>query len=557
MSQTHPVVPPFSPTRASYASGYGSTEWAHSFAWQAGAIQESEELVLAPASALDVEAALRGRPLRVLMVAAEAVPYLKTGGPADVTGPLAHALRRMGHDVRLALPRYKSIDLARWGLRPALVGLRTPINQGTEVVDVYATEHQDGLRIAFIDAPHAFQREQLYGYADDGERFILFCRAVLEYVRAIDWAPDVIHCHDWHTAIIPNWTKTLFQGDPFFGATATVYTIHNLAHHGMFGYRILEVAGVAQEGFLYPGLPELSNVVDLMGRGILFADVVSTVSPRYAREILTPTFGEGLDQLLRERKGRLYGILNGIDTEELDPATDRTIAARFDAFALGTRVQNKRALQRRLKLPVEDDTPLLGMVSRLNAQKGFDLLEESAESLLRLGRGIQLVTLGTGDQHYHQLLQRLAAAHPRQVAVQFTFSDELSRAIYAGADMLLMPSRFEPCGLNQMIAMRYGCIPIVHRIGGLADTVQDLDEATRSGTGFSFSCYKADQLIETIARAIAVYQNTAAWQDLMQRAMLTDHSWDASAEHYIALYRRAQELQRMCAANATERHAEA
>jgi starch synthase len=283
--------------------------------------------------------------------------------------------------------------------------------------------------------------------------------------------------------------------------------------------------------------------------------VVSTVSPRYAREILTPTFGEGLDRLLRQRKDRLYGILNGIDTEELDPAADHSIAARFDAFALAPRAQNKRALQRRLKLPIEDDTPLLGMVSRLNAQKGFDLLEESVVALL--GQGIQLVVIGAGDQRYHQMLQQLAATHPRQVAVQFTFSDELSRAIYAGADMLLMPSRFEPCGLNQMIAMRYGCIPIVHRIGGLADTVQDLDEATHSGTGFSFSCYEPDQLLQTIARAIAVYRDKATWQDLMQRAMLTDHSWDASAEQYVALYRQAQELQRRAAACPVERRAEA
>ncbi len=551
MSQTHP----FSPASASGPAGLGSVDSTRPFGWLASAAEPSEEPVLMPVSGLDVEAALRGRPLRVLMVAAEAVPYLKTGGPADVSGPLAHALRRLGHDVRLALPRHKRVDPARWGLRPTLVGLQVPISQGTETVDILETEHEDGLRIAFIDAPHAFQRDQLYGYADDGERFILFCRAVLEYVRAIGWAPDVIHCHDWHTAIIPNWTKTLYKSDPFFATTATVYTIHNLAHHGMFGYRILEVAGVAQEGFIYPELPELSNVVDLMGRGILFADVVSTVSPRYAREILTPVFGEGLDRLLRERKDRLYGILNGIDVEELDPATDRHIPAHYDAFAFEARAQNKRALQRRLKLPVEDEAPLLGMISRLHAQKGFDLLEKVVAHVLRLG--IQLVVLGTGDQHYHQVLQQLEAAHPRQVAVQFTFSDDLSRAIYAGADMLLMPSRFEPCGLNQMIAMRYGCIPIVHRIGGLADTVQDLEEATRSGTGFSFSRYEPDQLVAAIARALEVYKNKAAWHDLMQRAMLTDHSWDASAEHYVALYHRAQELQHLSAARTAEQHAEA
>jgi starch synthase len=503
---------------------------------------------------LDVEAALRGRPLRVLMVAAEAVPYLKTGGPADVTGPLAHALRRRGHDVRLVLPRHKSVDPARWHLRTQISGLRVPLDQGTEPVDVLHTEHEDGLHIAFIEAPHAFQREHLYGYAEDGERFILFCRAVLEYVRAIGWAPDVIHCHDWHTAIIPNWTKTLYKSDPLFADTATIYTIHNLAHHGVFGYRILEVAGVAQEGFLYPELPELANVVDLMARGILFADVVSTVSPRYAREIVTPAFGEGLDRLLDERHDRLYGILNGIDTDEFDPAADRRIAARFDAFSLDARAENKRALQRRLKLPVDDTVPLLGMISRLQPQKGFDLLEEVVAPMLR--QGVQLVVLGTGNQRYHQMLEELAAAHPRQVAVLFTFSDELNRSLFAGADMLLMPSRFEPCGINQMIAMRYGCIPIVHRVGGLADTVQDLDESARAGTGFTFSCYAPDALLRTIERAVAVYWDKAVWHDLMQRAMLTDHSWDSSAEHYIALYRRAQDVRRVSATRAVEHAAE-
>ncbi len=515
----------------------------------------TDDLALSCAPELDPEAAYRGRPLRILIAAAEAVPFVKTGGPADITGPLAHALRRLGHDVRLALPRHKSVDPARWDLHRVLSDLPVPFSQDLETVDVLETVHPDGLRISFIDAPHAFQREQLYGYADDGERFILFCRAVLEYARAIGWAPDVIHCHDWHTAIIPNWTKALYRNDPILAQTATVYTIHNLAHHGVFGYRILEVAGVAQQGFLYPELPELSNVVDLMGRGILCADVVSTVSPRYAHEILTPEFGMGLDHLLRERKDRLYGILNGIDTEELDPATDQRIPARFDAFNLEPRILNKRALQKRLKLPVEDRAPLIGMISRLQDEKGFGLLDQVALPLL--DQGIQLAVVGTGDHHYHQMMQRLQAHYPHQVALQLTFGDEMSRAIYAGADMLLMPSHFEPCGLNQMIAMRYGCIPIVHATGGLADTVQEYDPATDSGTGFRFTQYEPFELFAAVVRATAVHKITPAWRDLMQRAMLTDHSWDASAERYVALYRKAQDLQQADAARVTERRANA
>jgi starch synthase len=403
----------------------------------------------APAAApLDVEAALHGEPLRVLVVASEGVPYAKTGGLADVIGALPHALRRLGHDVRVALPRYTNIDPVRWRLRTIVEDLAVPLDQSVERVDILATPPDAGVPFYFVDSERYFHREKLYGYHDDGERFILFCRAALEATHRMGWKPDIIHCHDWHTAIIPNWTKTLYRDDPHFAEAATVYTIHNLAYQGIFGYRILEVAGVAEEGFLYPELPELANVVDLMGRGILFADAVSTVSPRYAAEVLTPDFGERLDPLLRERKDRLYGILNGVDTQEFDPATDSHIAAQFDAFSIEKRTPNKRILQELVNLPLSEETPLIGIISRLTDQKGFDLLDQVAEPLLE--QGIQLVVAGTGDQHYHYMFQKLAARYPEQVSVNLTFNVELSQRIYAGADMLLMPSRFEPCGLSQM-----------------------------------------------------------------------------------------------------------
>ncbi|HEV2461768.1 MAG TPA: glycogen synthase [Ktedonobacterales bacterium] len=509
-----------------------------------------DELAAPAAAPLDVEAALRGEPLRMLVVASEGVPYAKTGGLADVIGALPHALRRLGHDVRVALPRYTNIDPARWRLRTVVEDLAVPLDQGVERVDILATPPEAEVPFYFVDSERYFQREKLYGYHDDGERFILFCRAALEATRALGWMPDIIHCHDWHTAIIPNWTKTLYRDDPHFAQTATVYTIHNLAFQGIFGYRILEVAGVAEEGFLYPELPELANVVDLMGRGILFADAVSTVSPRYAAEILTPDFGERLDPLLRERKDRLYGILNGINTQEFDPATDSRIAAQFDAFSIEKRTPNKRMLQELVNLPLSEQTPLIGIISRLTDQKGFDLLDQVAEPLLE--QGIQLVVAGTGDQHYHYMFQKLAARYPEQVSVNLTFNVELSQRIYAGADMLLMPSRFEPCGLSQMLAMRYGCIPIVHRTGGLADTVQELDPVKGTGNGFSFTRYHPFHLFAAIVRALEVYKFPESWHDLMQRAMLADYSWDASAERYVALYRRAQELQRIAAARAAQ-----
>lgn len=499
-----------------------------------------------PATApLDIEAALQGKPLRVLFVASEGVPYVKTGGLADVIGALPRALHRLGHDVKVVLPRYTSIDPERWQLHTAIEQLEVPINQAIETVRVLEAPTSDDIPVYFIDSERYFHREKLYGYNDDGERFILFCRAALESVRKMEWQPDIIHCHDWHTAIVPNWTKTIYRDDPFFSATATVYTIHNLAYQGIFGYRILEVAGVAEEGFLYPEVPELANVVDLMGRGVLFADVVNTVSPRYAREILTPAFGERLDPLLRDRKDRLYGILNGIDTYEYDPACDTRITAHYDAFSLEKRPANKRFLQDLTRLPLSERTPLIGIISRLTDQKGLDLLDQIATPLIE--QGIQLVVSGTGDQHYHSMFQRLAARYPDQVSINLTFNAEMSQRIYAGSDMVLMPSRFEPCGITQMLAMRYGSIPIVHRTGGLADTVQEFDPEGNAGNGFTFSPYDPFHLFAAILRALEAYKFRDAWQGLMQRAMLADYSWDASAEQYVALYRRAQELQRISA----------
>lgn len=527
------LTAPFAPILASQARA-------------AGAAQAEALLDVDLAPKLDVAAALKGPPLRVLFIASEAVPFVKLGGLADVVGALPKALRRMGHDVRVVLPRYGMVDPARWQLKRAIAHLRVPMDASHEEVAVLAGEMPGGVPVYFIDAPRYFHRENVYGYNDDGERFILFCRAALEMTRRLDWTPDILHCHDWHAAIIPNWMRTVYRGDKQLGSAATVFTIHNLAFQGIFGYRILEIAGVAEQGFIYPAVTELANVVDLMGRGIHFTDIVSTVSPRYAREILTPQFGERLDPVLRERSDRLYGILNGIDAEAFDPANDQGIAARFDAFSLERRPENKRALQEQMRLPTEPSTPLIGMVSRLADQKGLDLLDQIMLPLIE--QGVQLVVEGTGDQHYHQMLESIARQFPRQVAVRLTFDTGLSQRIYAGSDLFLMPSRFEPCGLSQMLAMRYGSIPIVHQTGGLADTVQEFDPAAETGNGFVFDRYDRFHLFAAIVRALEAYRFGDAWRQLMMRAMLADYSWDASAEQYVALYRRAQELHQVARA---------
>jgi starch synthase len=482
------------------------------------------------------------RPLRILFVSAEVVPFAKVGGLADVAGALPKALHRLGHDVRVAMPRYGRIDPDRFGLKTVLPDLAVPMDTITEHVAIQETRIASEVPIYMVDSPRYFNRENIYGYNDDGERFILFCRATLEMLKVFNWAPDIIHCNDWHTAIIPNWLATIYRQEPLFRETATVYTIHNLAYQGIFGYRILEIAGVAEQGFLYPAIAELANVVDLMGRGILFADAITTVSPRYAQEILTPEYGERLDHLLRERQDRLFGILNGIDVDEFNPATDRYIHTQFDVESLDKRVENKLALQEQMHLVVNPAIPLVGMISRLTDQKGFDLLASILQPLVE--QDIQFVLLGTGDQHYHEIFQNFAARYPRQASVSLTFNAELAQRIYAGCDIFLMPSRFEPCGLGQMIAMRYGAIPVVRSTGGLADTVHEYDPATDSGEGFAFTRYDPWALFAAVVRALEVYRFKDVWRRLMEHDMLLDHSWTASAEQYVAVYHKALAFRR-------------
>lgn len=477
------------------------------------------------------------QPLKILILAAEIVPFVKVGGLADVVGALPKSLQSLGHDVRLAMPRYGQVDPERFHLTTVLDSLPVDLNNFKVQVSIRQGTIGDAIPVYMVDAPRYFDRENIYGYTDDGERFILFCRAALEAMRALDWSPDIIHCNDWHTGFVPNWMHTICRDDPFYKDSATVYTIHNLAYQGIFGYRILEVAGVASQGFLYPQIVELANVVDIMGRGILFADAITTVSERYTQEILTPAFGEKLDHLLRSRRDRLFGILNGIDYQEMNPATDRYIVAQFDADSLDKRAENKRALQEQAHLPIRPDVPLLAMISRLADQKGFDLLGQIIHPLL--AQGVQFVVLGIGDQHYHELFQSLAARYPEQVANFLTFNTELAQRIYAGSDMFLMPSRFEPCGLGQMIAMRYGSVPIVRAVGGLADTVQEYDPRTGEGNGFTFTSYDPWEFFAAVVRALELFRFKDIWCTLQKHGMAADHSWQASAMRYVEVYRKA------------------
>ncbi|TAK27117.1 MAG: glycogen synthase GlgA [Chloroflexota bacterium] len=490
--------------------------------------------------------------LKILFVSAEVVPFAKTGGLADIAGSLPKALAAYGHDVRVVMPRYARIQPERFGLKTILPALTVPVDDGMETASVMEARIGGDVPVYFVGLDKYFNREGIYGYPDDGERFVVFCRAILEMLKGLAWRPDVIHCHDWHTAIIPNWTKTLYRNDPFFRDVATVYTIHNLAYQGVFGFRILEIAGLDELGYVHhPETSDLNDVVDLMARGIVFADVVTTVSPRYAQEILTPEHGERLDPLLRERENRLFGVLNGVDYDEYDPAHDPYLDFNYTVDDLDRRVKNKQALQREAGLQEDPNIPLVGLISRLTDQKGFDILGAIFDHVLDLN--VQFVLLGTGDQHYHSMLTRLAREHPTQLALFLTFNAPLAQKIYAGTDMFLMPSRFEPCGLGQMIAMRYGSIPIVRATGGLADTVDNYDPARETGTGFVFQRYEGHELFAALVRALENYRHRDAWRRLQQRCMRQDFSWRASAGKYVDLYWKAIEWQRIGDPRQTER----
>ena len=480
--------------------------------------------------------------LKILLLSAELVPFAKTGGLADVAGALPKALKAQGHDIRVAMPRYGRIDRERFKLTEALAAYPVPLDDRTEdaaLLEASLSSTSGDIPVYMVDNAHYYDRDGIYMYDDDADRFIFFSRAVLEGIKQLGWQPDVIHCHDWHTAIVPNWLKTVYKNDPFYANTACVYTIHNLAYQGIFGYRVLEIAGVDEYGFIaHPDMPHLNDVVDFMGRGIYYADILNTVSETYANEILTPEFGEGLDPLLRDRRDRLYGVLNGIDTEINNPSTDTYIAAHYDAGDLTGKAECKLDLQREANLPQSRTTPIIGAISRLADQKGFDLIDSIIEPLLR-HNDVQIVILGTGEQRYHDRLNEMRARFPQQVAALLTFNAPLAQKIYAGSDMFLMPSRFEPCGLGQMIALRYGSIPIVRETGGLADTVRNFDPTTGEGNGFAFQAYDSMALYAAIIRAIENYRYRPTWQQLMLRAMSADHSWAASARKYVDLYHRA------------------
>jgi starch synthase len=465
-------------------------------------------------------------PPKVAFAAAEAAPFAKVGGLADVAGSLPQALARLGAEVTLYVPLHGTIDRAKWGIPNE--GAERSVEYGASHVRVaYPTIQRAGGRVVFV-ANTRIGRDRVYGAPDDAKRYAFFCRAVATALA--DEPVDVVHAHDWHAALLV----------PMIGRKlATVFTIHNLAYQGKTSAEILPPIGLPKTRI--PA--EKPGECNPMARAIARADIVSTVSPRYAKEILTSEFGEGLDGLLQERKADVRGIVNGIDTDFFDPARDPHIAAQYSAADRRGKAQCKAALQTEGGLRVDPETPMLGVIGRLVEQKGIDLLTAVAPDLLE--GGAQLVVLGTGDPAYEERWRKLRDRHPSRLFLTLGFDAALAQRIYAGCDLFLMPSRFEPCGLGQLISLRYGTIPVVRAVGGLADTVRDLDDRPRDGNGFSFRQYDRTAFSGALARALRAFRRDGdQWNELRGRAMHEDHSWTASATQYLDVYKLAQRRHR-------------
>lgn len=472
-------------------------------------------------------------PLKILFLSAEVAPFAKTGGLGDVCGSLPKALRLLGHDVRVALPAYQPIEQAvhsgRWNLKTMPGQLHVPV-AGTALPAgiLQGTLPGSDVPVYFVAERNLFDRPNIYGYNDDPYRFSFFSRAALDLIPALNWYPDLIHAHDWHAAPALLWIATAGQFDDRYRKMPSLFTIHNLAHQGRSSWNVLNYLGVLTGSLREEGYGE----INFMARGIYHATMINAVSPTYAREIMTYDGGNGLDGLLRLRHYDVHGILNGIDHDHWNPATDPHIAVNFDVNRLHRRVENKVALQERLGLPRRPDVPLVAMVSRLDKQKGLDIVGHAIHQLLNnLAGEAQFVVLGTGAKAYEDMFASLASYHSSKMTAILSYAADLAPLLYAGSDIFLMPSLFEPCGLGQLIAMRYGSVPVVRATGGLADTVRD------GVTGFSFYDFSAGDLWNALARALYIYHtDRESWRAVQRHGMLSDFSWENSARGYQQLY---------------------
>ena len=468
--------------------------------------------------------------MKVLFASSEAYPFAMSGGLADVSGALPKALRRRLIGCRVVMPLYSCVSEEMRKNMTFLCSITVPVAWRRQYCGVFEA-HVDGVIYYLLDNQYYFKRDGLYGHYDDAERFAFFSRAALEILPHIDFKPDVIHCNDWQTAMIPVYLNEFYRKNEFYSEIKTVYTIHNIQYQGKYGHELYaDVLGLPDGR---ESLVEYDGCINLMKGGIQCADKITTVSPTYAKEILDPYYSHGLDSILSQFTYKLTGIVNGIDCDVYDPETDPLIYRNFTVDTLADKAYNKSCLQKSLGLPERSDVPVIGMVTRLVSHKGIDLVKCVFEDMLKAD--VQFVILGSGEWEFETFFHEVASRYPDKVGLKLGFDPKLAHCIYAGADIFLMPSKSEPCGLAQMVALRYGTIPIVRETGGLNDTIQDSGD--NEGNGFTFASYNAHDMLNTVWRALAGYAEKDGWDILRRRAMECNNSWSASANAYIRLYK--------------------
>lgn len=477
--------------------------------------------------------------MKILFAASEAVPFAKTGGLADVAGTLPRELVKLGVDVRLIMPKYKGIPQSFVDRMEYIGYVYVDLSWRHQYCAVLKLEHE-GVTAYFLDNEYYFNRDGLYGHYDEAEQFAFFSKALLKVLPLIDFKPDIIHCNDWQTGVASVFLRAHFGHDEFYKNIKTVYTIHNLKYQGVFPKETLgDILGLGWDYFNADGL-EFHDCVNYMKAGIAYSDVITTVSITYAEEIKSDFYGENLNGMMNKRSNRIYGIVNGIDYQENNPATDTRIFKNYDESSINDKYENKRMLQQSLGLPQKMEIPIIGIVSRLVDQKGFDLIDCVFEELLHMD--VQLVVLGTGDKKYEEMFRNAASRYPEKVSANLKYDGVLAQRIYAGSDMFLMPSLYEPCGLSQLYSLRYGTVPIVRETGGLNDTIEPFNEHTGEGTGFTFANYNAHDMLDAVRRAVGFYQQKDTWEAIIGNGMRQDFSWSKSAKEYVDLYGKVMTL---------------
>jgi len=480
--------------------------------------------------------------LKILFVAPEAAPFAKAGGLGDVMFSLPLALRKLGQDARLMIPRYGGIDTKKYKLKTIIKGLKVPTDQPSStprylICNVKQYNSKNVTPTYFLENREYYEkRANVYGYSDDHIRWILLCRGVIEFIKQYNWKPDIIVASDWQTSLIPNYLKTTYKNDQTLSKIRVILAIHNLKYQGMRDFKFSQEtqrdSGTESiPDFFNPRLGELNWLL----RGIIYSDTIVAVSPTYAKEILTPKYGEGLDTILSENQGKIYGILNGINPAEYDPAKNQNIPFRYTINTLSKKKNNKLFLQKKFGLPQDPNVFLIGFVSRLTEQKGLDLIEKIIKLILE-DLPIQMIFVGNGETRYKEILKKVKESYPKKIAYHLEFDTSLPHLVFSGADALLMPSKFEPCGISQMQAMRYGCVPIARKTGGLADTIENFDPQKNTGNGFLFAKYDSSSLLLTIVRAHTCFQFKKDWLNLVKRTMKKDFSWKKSAKSYLNLF---------------------